>query len=130
MFIQIDMTSEIPIYVQLKQSIIMGIATGQLKQGEELPSVRQFAADLSINMHTISKAYAQLKDQGFISVHRNKGALINAPEQYAADEKYLGVMAGALSELAAEALCRGISEEQWHKICMDAYAQLTKPEEI
>ena len=82
MFLEIEMTSEVPIYEQLKLRIIEGIAQGTLVPGEELPSVRQLAADLSVNMHTVAKAYGQLKDKGFLSVHRTRGAVVNQPSQY------------------------------------------------
>ena len=124
MFITIDMTSETPIYEQLKQRIIRGIATGTLKTDDELPSVRQLAADLSLNMHTVSKAYTQLKDDGFISIHRRRGALINPPAAYAADEKYLAQLKAHLSTEAAQALCRGVTWVQWQQVCLNAYKAL------
>ncbi len=130
MFITIDMTSNIPIYEQLKQNIIKGIATNELKVGEELPSVRQLAADLSINMHTIAKAYAQLKDGGFISVHRSKGAVVNTPEVYAADKHYSRRLAAKLKELSSEAMCRGVTADEWLEVCKDAYETLNNKKEI
>ncbi len=57
MFIKIDFESEIPIYIQIKDQIIEGIASGYLDEGESLPSVRQFAKDIGVNMHTVKKAY-------------------------------------------------------------------------
>lgn len=129
MFITIDMTSQIPIYKQLKQSIIDGIATKKLEPEEELPSVRQLAADLSVNMHTVAKAYAQLKEDGFISVHRNKGALVNSPSQYAANEKYLVALKQQLQEQTAEAHCRGLSKDEWINICEGAYEKFIMKKE-
>ena len=61
MYIQLDFESEIPIYEQLKDEIIMGIAKKQLLPGERLPSVRALASDIGINLHTVNKAYQQLK---------------------------------------------------------------------
>ena len=130
MFIKIDMTSDTPIYEQLKQNIIQGIATNELRHTQELPSVRQLAADLSVNMHTVAKAYTQLKDSGFISVHRNKGAVINAPDMYAATDKYFEALQEKLFEKVAEAICRGTLKEQWLKLCSDAYDMLHEKKEI
>ena len=130
MFIEIDMTSETPIYEQLKQRIIHGIATGALKTDDELPSVRQLAADLSLNMHTVAKAYTQLKDDGFISIHRRRGALINAPSAYAADEKYLALLQDHLATEAAQAVCRGVTWVQWQQMCLAAYKALQNKEEL
>ncbi len=64
LLIKMDFQSDVPIYQQLKNEIIIGIASGQLLQGESLPSVRQFASDIGVNLHTINKAYNQLKAEG------------------------------------------------------------------
>ena len=73
MLIQIEMHSEVPIYRQLKTAIIKGILTGELKQGERLPSVRQLACDLGINLHTVNKVYNLLKDEGYCSYSPQPG---------------------------------------------------------
>ena len=70
MFLEINLESEIPIYTQIRNEIIKGIALGQLNEGDGLPSVRQMAADMGINMHTINKGYNLLKQEGFLSIHR------------------------------------------------------------
>jgi DNA-binding transcriptional regulator YhcF (GntR family) len=121
MLINIDMTSDTPIYEQLKQQVIHGIAARILKEGDALPSVRQLAADLSVNMHTVAKAYAQLKDDGFISIHRRRGALINAPAAYAANDKYIDELKHQLGTSATQAMCRGITWTQWQQLCLEAY---------
>ncbi len=128
MFITIDLKSETPIYKQLEQSIIKGIAKKELKCGEDLPSVRQLAADLGVNMHTVAKAYALLKKGGFISVQRNKGALVNAPQDYAADEKYLSELKRQIKEHVTQAYCRGLSQQDWLGICADSYKDFVKKE--
>ena len=61
MLIQIDFNSDEAIYMQLRNQIIMGIATSRLKEGETLPSVRQLADTIGINMHTVNKAYSVLR---------------------------------------------------------------------
>ena len=66
MILKIDFDSDIPIYVQIKNQIIEGIAKGEIDKGEELPSVRALAEDIGINMHTVNKAYNMLKDEGYI----------------------------------------------------------------
>jgi DNA-binding transcriptional regulator YhcF (GntR family) len=79
LIIQIDMNNEVPIYRQLKTAIIKGILSGELKPGERLPSVRQLGCDLGINLHTVNKVYNLLKDEGYIHIHRNQGAIIAVP---------------------------------------------------
>ena len=74
MVIEIDFNSDEAIYVQLCNQIIMGIATSQLQEGENLPSVRQLADTIGINMHTVNKAYTVLRQEGFVNIDRRRGA--------------------------------------------------------
>ena len=66
MVIEIDFNSDEAIYMQLTNQIIMGIATSRLQEGESLPSVRQLADMIGINMHTVNKAYSVLRQEGHI----------------------------------------------------------------
>ena len=74
--LQIDMTSEVPIYKQIRDQIVYGAATGALSPGERLPTVRQLAADIGVNPMTVNKAYALLKSEGVIAVDRRHGAQV------------------------------------------------------
>ena len=64
MMIEIDFSSDEAIYIQLTNQIIMGIATSRLQEGDTLPSVRQLADTVGINMHTVNKAYSLLRQEG------------------------------------------------------------------
>lgn len=77
MILRIDFDSEIPIYVQVKNQVIEGIAKGEIEKDEELPSVRALAEDIGINMHTVNKAYNILKEEGYIKIDRRKGAVVS-----------------------------------------------------
>ena len=77
MLIQIDFNSDEAIYIQLRNQIILGIATSRIQEGEALPSVRQLAENIGINMHTVNKAYAVLKQEGFVSIDRRRGAVVS-----------------------------------------------------
>ena len=79
MFIELDESLETPIYQQLRNQVVMGIASGQLVPGAGLPSVRTLAADLGINMHTVHKAYAQLRDEGYLLSRGSAGTVIARP---------------------------------------------------
>lgn len=61
MIIELNTSSDIPIYVQLRNQIVLGIGRGELKEGESLPTVRQMAEDAGINVMTVNKAYGVLK---------------------------------------------------------------------
>ena len=76
MYIEIDFNSDEAIYNQLCDQIIMGIAAARLCDGDPLPSVRQLADDIGINMHTVNKAYTVLKQEGFVKVDRRRGVII------------------------------------------------------
>ena len=66
MILEIDFNSDEAIYVQLRNQIIMGIACAEFADGESLPSVRQLAQVLGVNMHTVNKAYAILREEGYL----------------------------------------------------------------
>ena len=76
MYIEIDFNSDEAIYMQLRNQIVLGIATNQYQEGESLPSVRQLAESIGINMHTVNKAYHVLRQEGFIRLDRRNGAVI------------------------------------------------------
>ena len=72
----IDTLSEIPIYTQICNGIIKEIAEGNLKNGDSLPSVRQFAKDFNVNPMTVNKAYGILKNENIIEIDRRNGSVI------------------------------------------------------
>lgn len=116
MFLTVDFKSDIPIYIQLKQQIIEGIASGELKEGESLPSVRQMAEDIGINLHTVNKAYTLLKNDSFILMDRRNGAIINKKEDMIQSE-YINKLTEDMTPIVAETFCRGISEKEFLDIC-------------
>lgn len=109
MLIEIDFQSDEALYMQLRNQIIMGIATSMLREGDPLPSVRQLAGDIGINMHTVNKAYSVLRQEGFVTIDRRKGAVV------ALDIDKLQAMAEMkqqLRVLLAKAFCQDISREE------------------
>ncbi|MHC5268265.1 GntR family transcriptional regulator [Enterococcus sp. LJL98] len=82
MIFDIDEQRELPIYKQIQQQIILGIATQKLFPGEQLPSIRQLSDELGINPMTISKAYARLKTDGYLQTDRRKGTTITFPRPF------------------------------------------------
>ena len=113
MVIEIDFQSDEALYTQLMNQIIMGIATSRLQEGDPLPSVRQLADTIGINMHTVNKAYSLLRQEGFVSIDRRKGAVI------AVDEGKKQAMLDVRDELRvllAKASCKNISREEVHAL--------------
>lgn len=82
MILRIDMTSDIPIYQQIRNEIVFGVAKGHIKAGDLLPTVRQLAADIGVNPMTVNKAYALLREEGIIVIDRRHGAQISNRGMY------------------------------------------------
>ncbi len=118
MIIEIDFNSDEAIYVQLCNQIILGIATSQFREGEQLPSVRQLAETIGINMHTVNKAYSILQQDGFVKIDRRRGAII------AIDINKLKALKEARAELAvvlARGICKGIGRDDIHALVDELY---------
>jgi GntR family transcriptional regulator len=78
MFLTVDVNDKRPLYQQIVDGIKALIACGQLREGMTLPSVRQVAGDLGVNLNTIAIAYRQLQDEGFLSVRHGSGAVVSS----------------------------------------------------
>lgn len=76
MLMHLDFGSDIPIYIQIRNQIVLGIAEGKLAAGEKLPTVRALSEECGINMMTVSKAYQLLKQEGYIQTDRRAGAIV------------------------------------------------------
>lgn len=120
MLIEIDFSSEEAIYVQLCNQIILGIATSKLQEGENLPSVRQLADTIGINMHTVNKAYSVLKQEGFVTIDRRRGAVISVDVDKI---RALEEMKEELRVLLAKGSCRNISRAEVHELIDEIYEE-------
>lgn len=116
--IEIDFNSGEAIYVQLCNQIIMGIAMNQIREGDTLPSVRQLADIIGINMHTVNKAYAILKQEGYLTLDRRRGAMIVLDRNKV---KALEEMKNALRIVLARGMCKNISREEVHALVDELY---------
>ncbi len=76
MFLEIDFASDQPIYEQIRRGIIKSLSQNDLEFGETLPSVRQLASDIGVNLHTVNKAYKMLEEDGIIVMDRRFGSKI------------------------------------------------------
>ena len=118
MIIEIDFNSDEALYLQLRNQIILGIATSRIREGDELPSVRQLAGDIGINMHTVNKAYAGLRQEGFVKVDRRKGAIISID----ADRmETIRELRKELQVILAKVSCKNISREEVHALIDEIY---------
>ncbi|MBP2242676.1 GntR family transcriptional regulator [Cytobacillus eiseniae] len=114
MIILIEAESEIPIYSQLTNQVIEGIARGDLCPGDSLPSVRAFAADIGVNMHTVNKSYHELEKRGIIKIIPKSGAVISTHTEI--PESTSQRLSNELKPLIAESLVIGMTEEKIHEL--------------
>lgn len=122
MIIELDMSSDIPIYVQLRNAIVKGIGSGELLLGESLPTVRQMAEDLGINTMTVNKSYTLLKTEGFIEIDRRHGAKIK--KNFTPNKDFQEKLEQELELLIAESVIEGIDEENFLKTCLSIFKNM------
>ncbi|THE11369.1 GntR family transcriptional regulator [Bacillus timonensis] len=125
MIIQIEPESEIPIYQQITNQIIEGIARGSIQPGDSLPSVRTFATDLGINMHTVNKSYHQLEKKGIIRIMPKSGAVISSPQDF--NESSFERLKSDYKLLIAESLVVGMSNEQIQELVSSIIQSFKNP---
>ena len=120
MVIEIDFSSEEALYLQLRNQIILGIASARFQEGDMLPSVLQLAGDIGINMHTVNKAYTVLKQEGFLKVDRRKGAVIALDADKLTS---LNEMDENLRVILAKGICKGVSKDEVHQMIDEIYEE-------
>ena len=91
MLIRVDPSSETPLFEQVAASVRLDAATGRLVPGDRLPSAREVASALDVNLHTVLRAYQDLRDEGLVTMRRGRGAVLTE-------------MAGQLTQIHREVL--------------------------
>ena len=124
MVITVDFTGQTPIYAQLRDQIVAGIAGKALRPGETLPSVRRLAADIGAHAHTVNKAYTMLRDEGYIEIDRRSGCYVSQALP-PADERFDTALRERLLPLAAAAAAHGMRAEEFQALCGKIYEQCT-----
>ena len=118
MILEIDFNSEEALYIQMRNQIIIGIATERIREGDSLPSVRQLAEHIGINMHTVNKAYSVLKQEGFVKLDRRRGAVVALD----ADKlRTIQEMERDMSVILARGICKNVSREEVHALVDSIY---------
>lgn len=119
MIIEIDFNSDEALYLQLRNQIILGIASSKIKEGDALPSVRALADEIGINMHTVNKAYTVLKQEGFVRLDR-RGAMIALDIDKI---RALNETGAQLQVILAKAICKGVSKQEVYQIVDEIYEE-------
>ena len=126
MLIEIDFNSDEAIYIQLRNQIIMGIATSTIHEGDTLPSVRQLADNIGINMHTVNKAYSLLRQEGFVTIDRRRGAVISIDVN---KRKALEEMKEHLMVALARGCCKNVTKEEVHQLIDEIFDEYNSAED-
>ena len=132
MLLQIDLRSSVPIYQQLKTAIIAGILSGELREGDRLPSTRQLGSDLGINLHTVRKVYGLLADEGYVHISRNQGAVVNTPPALDSDgmDQFERVLLPIVIELRARNISKGQYDELMGRVWRASLDSASSSEEV
>jgi DNA-binding transcriptional regulator YhcF (GntR family) len=118
MILKFDFESSEPLYMQIRNQIVVGIGEGRLKPGEKLPTIRALAEESGINMMTVSKAYQMLKQEGFIVTDRRSGAIVKRREDNdGVSESTMKALRISFSELRAAGLDKKEIIDLCEKIC-------------
>ena len=121
MILQFDFSSDVPIYQQIRNQIVIGISSGQLQPGEKLPTVRTLAEESGINVMTVSKAYNLLKQEGYITTDRRKGAAVaqqkGTPQ---VKDETISALRLSLSELRLAGMSKEQVTELLETLCKEA----------
>lgn len=119
MIIKIDEYSDVPIYMQIRNQIVMGISSGELAPGEQLPTVRALALEIGINTMTVSKTYQLLKQEGYIMTDRKNGARVR--ENIAQSGVMSAENKNELRRIVSEARLSGVPKDELKKLIDEFY---------
>ncbi|MEW6244926.1 MAG: GntR family transcriptional regulator [Bacillota bacterium] len=128
MWIHVDPSSGVPIYLQIVEQMRQAAATGLLASGEQLPSVRELALSLTVNPNTVARAYQELERDGVIAVVRGVGTFVSdSPPKLSEKERYDRIFKGA-KQLAAQAYSLRFSAGEFTKTVRDAAREVYQSE--
>jgi GntR family transcriptional regulator len=118
----VEGTSGVPVYLQLREQILHAIARGTLKSGDQLPTVREVAVDLTINPNTVNRAYAELEREGLLSSRRGRGTFVSETSKRAD----VSSQAARLVDIARRALGEARSYGFTARDMLSAVAQVAR----
>ena len=119
MLLHLDFALDIPIYQQIRNEIVRGIASGKLSPGQQMPPVRTLAETLGVNMMTVHKAYALLKQEGYLTADRRTGTVVAHREGQSLPDP----VRKTLELTLAEARAAGVPLEEVLKLCRTLYEE-------
>ena len=108
----LDYSSGVPIYRQIIDQIHYGIASGQLRLGEQLPTVRALAVELKVNLNTVSKAYKELEIKEILSTQQGSGTYINKSEVMLSEKERTDRLREICTQFTSKAFSYGFTLEE------------------
>ena len=114
---EIDATTDVPLWVQLRQRLVYLINSGYFKPGDQLPTVRGLASEISINYNTVNKAYLSLVSDGYLESTRGRGVFVRDLDAEV-DEEYTHEVDGILNDCVSACRDLGLSLDDIQK-CME-----------
>ena len=119
MLLSVDFECEMPIYMQIYEQIVLAISNGALIPGEALPSVRRLSEDIGVNIHTVNKSYAILRDEGYLKMSHRSGATVSRTMP----DKSLVIpsISDRLRQLSAQASVHEIGQIEFINLAEQAY---------
>jgi len=109
---QLDLRSGVPVYRQIMDQVLGAMASGRLASGDQLPTVRQLAVDLSINPNTVIRAYRELEIRGFLDTHQGSGTFITPQPVQQDNEERQRKLDAIVSDAIARAGAEGFTAQQ------------------
>ncbi|MEI8199365.1 MAG: GntR family transcriptional regulator [Eubacteriales bacterium] len=124
MLLSVDFENEMPIYMQIYEQIVLAISNGNLVPGEALPSVRSLSADIGVNIHTVNKSYAILRDEGYLKMSHRSGATVSMtmPDK----SLIIPSIEDRLRQLSAQAAAHGIGQQEFVRMAENAFIEASR----
>jgi GntR family transcriptional regulator len=127
MFDQIDIHSSVPVYEQIENHVRFALASGRLKGGDQLPSIKALMSQLGINPNTVAKAYRDLEVMGLVYTRRGMGVYIQENAEAQCRESVRTQVVGRLYEVVSEAKASGMSLKEARSCLEKLYASAGDP---
>ena len=122
MFENIDIDSSVAVYVQIENHVRFAIASGRLKPGDQLPSVRELSERLHVNPNTVAKAYRDLEVMGLVYTRRGMGVYVNKGIEAKCRQESHERIVGQMHEVVAEAKAAGMTSSEIKEIMKKSHA--------